>query len=57
MLLSHVAWLGAMIVSHPDSIPSIKKFRQYAKDRAMRRIKDGSGTRDLFHHLVCSIFK
>ena len=50
--LSHVPWLGAMILSYPESIPGFKKIRIYAQARAMRRIKEGSPYRDLFHHLV-----
>ena len=55
--MSHVPWLGAMVVSHPELIPDFTKFRQYAYERAMRRIREGSRTKDLFHHLVCSIFR
>ena len=51
--LSHVPWLGAMILSYPELIPAYKKFRAHAQERAMRRLKEGSPYKDLFHHLVC----
>ena len=52
MFLSHVPWLGVIILSYPRLTPSLKTFRRYAQERAMRRIKEGSPHKDLFYHLV-----
>ena len=56
--MSHVPWLGAIILSYPDSelLADYKKVRMYGQERAIRRIKEGSRSKDLFHHLVCYIF-
>ena len=54
--VSHVPWLGAIILSYPVLVPDFKAFRIYSRERAMRRIKDGSPHKDLFHHLVRYIF-
>ena len=56
IFMSHVPWLGAAMISHPELIPDYKKFIQYAQDRAIRRIKEGSRSKDLFYHLVCVQF-
>lgn len=50
--LSHVPWLGAMILTYPELIPAYNKFRTYAQERAMHRLKAGSPYKDIFHHLV-----
>lgn len=50
--LSHVPWLGAAVLSYPNLLPTYTKFRAYARERAMQRIKRGSPYKDLFHHLV-----
>ena len=55
--MSHVPWLGAMIVSRLWLFPDYRKIRRYMQERALRRIKEGSNIIDLFHHLVCSIFR
>ena len=57
IFISHVPWLGAAIQFLLELIPNSRKFRRYAHERAMSRIKEGSRTKDLFHHLVCSIFR
>ena len=56
--ISHVPWLGAMILSYYESIPlaELKRFRVDAQTRALRRIKEGSPYRDLFHYLVRYFF-
>ena len=58
IFISHVPWLGAMFLSHPEWIPlgELKKFRIDAQTRALRRIKEGSPYKDLFHYLVRYIF-
>ena len=55
IFMSHVPWLGATILSYPRLIPDFKTFHMYAQGRAMRRIKEGSSYKDLFHYLVCDI--
>ena len=55
--MSHVPWLGAIILSYPELFADYKKLRMYGQERAMRRIKEGSRSKDLFHHLVCYIFQ
>jgi hypothetical protein len=52
IFLGHVPWLGAMVLSYPDSIPDYRKVRADGHARAMRRIKEGSTSKDLFHHLI-----
>ena len=55
--LSHVPWLGAMVLSYPDLFPDYKKIRADGQARAMRRIKEGSTSKDLFYHLVSLYFQ
>ena len=55
IFMSHVPWLGGIILSYPMLIPDYKKFRLYAQARALRRIKEGTPYKDLFHHLVSYI--
>ena len=55
IFMSHVPWLGATILSYPRLTPDFKAFRMYARERAARRIKEGSPYKDLFYHLVCDI--
>ena len=52
IFMSHVPWLGEILLTYPMLIPDYKKFRVYAQARAMRRIKEGASYKDLFHHLV-----
>jgi len=52
ILLGHVPWLGAMVLSYPESIPDYRKIRADGRARAMRRIKEGSTSQDLFYHLI-----
>ena len=52
IFIGHIPWLGAMILSYPESIPQYRKLRMAWQTRAMRRIKEGSSSEDLFHHLV-----
>jgi hypothetical protein len=51
--MGHVPWLGEIILSYPESLPDYQKIHTYAQERAMRRIKEGSPYKDLFHYLVC----
>ena len=53
--MSHVPWLGAILLSYPSLIPDYKAFRVYAQARAMRKIKEGASYKGLFHHLVDNI--
>ena len=57
IFMSHVPWLGEASLAYPELIPDFTKFRRYAQERAMRRVKDGSRTKDLFYHLVGSNFR
>jgi len=52
IFMSHVPWLGQILLSYPQFIPDYKKFRIYAQTRAMRRIREGTPYKDLFHHLI-----
>ena len=54
--MSHVPWLGAILLSYPESFADYRKLRMYGQERAMRRIKEGSRSKDLFYHLVRYIF-
>ena len=56
IFMSHVPWLGSIILSHPLLVPDYKTFRSHSQERGMRRIKEGSTYKDLFYHLVRYIF-
>ena len=57
IFMTHVPWLGAIILSYSELFAGYKKIRKHGQARALRRIKEGSPYKDLFHHLVCYIFQ
>ncbi|RPD68192.1 high nitrogen upregulated cytochrome P450 monooxygenase 2 [Lentinus tigrinus ALCF2SS1-7] len=50
--LAQVPWLGLYVAHIPAAVKALDTFLQLGKEFAMRRIKKGSTTPDLFHYLT-----
>ncbi|GBE87050.1 Cytochrome P450 67 [Sparassis crispa] len=50
-LLGHIPWLGAYARSVPGIGEGLKRIDAFGTQRATLRVKNGSLSRDLFHHL------
>ena len=50
--MSHVPWFGAILLSLPMFAKGVKAFRANARRCTLRRLKEGSPHKDLFHYLA-----
>lgn len=55
VLAGHIPWASRWLMNLSLVVGDQKKMFRFAHERAQMRIKKGSSTRDLFHHLVSEI--
>ncbi|GLB37110.1 putative cytochrome p450 [Lyophyllum shimeji] len=52
LVMAHLPWLSQLAVEIPFANRNIKRFREFSRQRAMKRYKEGSASRDIFYHLI-----
>lgn len=52
LVMSHLPWLAEFANQIPQFAGKMKEFREFSRQRAMRRYKEGSASRDIFYHLI-----
>ncbi|KAH8118549.1 cytochrome P450 [Phellopilus nigrolimitatus] len=51
-LIQHIPWVLHVLFKIPGSTKNIIRLRQLCAEAVIKRKKDGSSSRDLFHHLI-----
>ena len=54
-MIGQIPWIGKFVKSLPGVGMDVKDFRAFAVQQFLLRKKGGSGTKDLFYHLVRSL--
>ena len=54
-MIGQLPWVGKFVKSLPGVGTDVKGFRAFAVQQFLLRKKEGSGTKDLFYHLVRSL--
>ncbi|KAG6842096.1 hypothetical protein C0991_002750 [Blastosporella zonata] len=52
LVTSALPWLADFFNQIPGTAETMKQFREFSRQRVLKRLKAGSATRDLFYHLA-----